>query len=286
MKQQELIDKSVEYLKGVWLDETGEENHLYRFYSGRFVTGVYFIPTTSEYVCTKEQFITRAKELGWVSGFKWGVEYPTNGKQPELAGDVLCNTVHQDGERLEYNDHTVKDWDWPELKAFYIIDPRYKPKDPEPQTKNTKDLSDVIFAVSDAISVAVDAGAMPAARDLQKINRDLLAKDSVVGIGQYELQTKPDSSWKRGLPVEFPSGFGVLIVPEQDANGVVIVMAEGGEYRRVAADVINPIKSEREEFIETAMKVVRLADHNNYLAGCLGELYDAGFKAPDEKIRS
>lgn len=34
--------------------------------------------------------------------------------------------------------------------------------------------------------------------------------------------------------VEYPSGKGILIVPEEDKNGVVIVLDESGEYKRVA----------------------------------------------------
>src|SRR5690606_16293884 len=80
-----------------------------------------------------------------------------------------------------------------------------------------------------------------------------------------------DNSWKRGLPVEFPTGFGVLIVPEQDVNGVVIVMAECGEYRRVAADAIKPIKSERDQFHDAALE---LYDDNTQV--WLDAMFNAG----------
>jgi len=85
-------------------------------------------------------------------------------------------------------------------------------------------------------------------------------------------------SWKRGLPVEFPSGFGVLIVPEQDVNGVVIVMAEGGEYRRISANAINPIKSDRDRLIDIIVSCGNLSD------GALADaILAAGFKAPGIK---
>lgn len=52
-----------------------------------------------------------------------------NADNHDIYDYVLCNAIHKDGQRLEYNDHKVVDWDWPVLKAFYIIDPRYKPAD-------------------------------------------------------------------------------------------------------------------------------------------------------------
>jgi hypothetical protein len=78
MDKQALIDKAVEDLKGKWPDETGEENHLYRFYGGRLVTGVYSTtPSTPEYVCNKEQFQQRARELGLINGVKQENKVPT-----------------------------------------------------------------------------------------------------------------------------------------------------------------------------------------------------------------
>jgi hypothetical protein len=36
-----------------------------------------------------EYFDQRAKELGFINGYRWGVEYPTNGVQPDLPSDVI-----------------------------------------------------------------------------------------------------------------------------------------------------------------------------------------------------
>ena len=71
MDKQELIDKAVENLKGVWPPRRKA--------------------ALLECVCTPEEFELRAKELGWVSGLKWGVEYPTNGKKPDLDGDIIIS---------------------------------------------------------------------------------------------------------------------------------------------------------------------------------------------------
>jgi hypothetical protein len=145
MNKQELIDKVVKELKGKWVDETGEENHLYRFYGGRFVTGIYSTtPSTPEYVCNKEQFQQRSRELGWINGYKWGVEYPTNGKKPDLPDDILVRRKH-------YNEWSrvnlqVKDLDWRDVKSFRIIDERYKPVEQRPAEAGivSKELQDEI----------------------------------------------------------------------------------------------------------------------------------------------
>jgi hypothetical protein len=140
MDKKELIDKAVKELKGKWIDETGEENHLYRFYGGRLVTGVYSTtPSTPEYVCNKEEFQQRARELGWINGYQFGVEYPTNGKKPDLPDDLLLLIKCEKGSNT-WHSQPVKSldvvWsnDFTEIPAshFKIIDERYKPVEYEP----------------------------------------------------------------------------------------------------------------------------------------------------------
>jgi len=69
----------------------------------------------------------RAKELGFIGKYRWGVEYPTNGKRPELADDVVV-TVHK-----MPTDETMKEivahWNWCRMDCFKITDQRYKPAD-------------------------------------------------------------------------------------------------------------------------------------------------------------
>ena len=155
--------------------------------------------------------------------------------------------------------------------------------------------------MSDAISVAVDAGSMPAARELQKINRDLLANNHVVGIGQPELQTKPNNSWydpemskerpnnfpftgclaehiNWGMPIKIKFlGERFFIAEKTDAS-----IGEDNEVCGFIGD-LHPIKTEREKFVVAAINAVsngRVWQMSNQDAEAL---YDAGFKAPDEK---
>jgi hypothetical protein len=87
----------------------------------------------NSFICNFEEFQQRAKELGFINGYRWGVEYPTNGKKPDLADDVLVRYWTE--ERCS-SQNTVLSLDWrydynechPIIK-FKITDQRYKPAD-------------------------------------------------------------------------------------------------------------------------------------------------------------
>jgi len=70
-----------------------------------------------------EQFQKRAKELGFVGKYRWGVEYKTDGKRPELDGNVVVGGIE------DYSDHEVCLWKWDKVESFKITDQRYKPAD-------------------------------------------------------------------------------------------------------------------------------------------------------------
>jgi hypothetical protein len=75
------------------------------------------------------EYVDRAKELGFINGYRWGVEYPTNGKRPELPHDVLITIKRSDtGEKFSIK-RKVKHNDWDITESFCIEGPRYKPKD-------------------------------------------------------------------------------------------------------------------------------------------------------------
>lgn len=77
---------------------------------------------------TIEQFESCAKRLGYINGYQFGKEYPTNGKRPELPDDVLVQ-VYFEGEWSK-DSHRADTWSWiKHLTKFRITDPRYKPVD-------------------------------------------------------------------------------------------------------------------------------------------------------------
>lgn len=100
--------------------------------------------------------VRRASELGWISGFQWGVEYPTNGKKPDLPDDVYvdvkCHSTKTDWKG--YTDLKVSGVCWGnpngyEVPAvsFRIIDSRYKPKQPKEQSKPSNGFAESATAI-------------------------------------------------------------------------------------------------------------------------------------------
>jgi hypothetical protein len=118
MNKQELIDKHIDNQKGVWCNS--DVNAIGINTDGGSVYNL-------------------------INGYQWGVEYPTNGKKPDLPDDLLvlikcekgANTWHS--EPLESLDVAWCD-DFTEIPAshFKIIDERYKPVEPAIETNLTE----------------------------------------------------------------------------------------------------------------------------------------------------
>ncbi len=252
MNKQELIDKAVEQFGGKFPDVLSTALYTLRYTPEvKSITHYPFLihhdKNADSHVCTKDEFEQRAKELGWINGYKWGVEYPTNGKMPDLPFDTL---VEVDYKKLPpWQLERVSDALWYakayEPVAFRIVDQRYKPKEPE-------------------------------------------------------LQTKPDNSWHEGG--ERPP---VGVECEWSTNGgrnwhktkiifsdKTVVLTESYQlYKIECPDLLfRPIKSEREKFVDAAANAFHSSCMHDYsgqpfLDGLAG-MYDAGFKAPDEKSSS
>jgi hypothetical protein len=126
------LDDAVIELGGVW-PATSIKCAYMEEYLSKNVWRAASTARTGEFLFTKEQFQQRAKQLGFVGKYRWGVEYPTNGKKPDLADDVLVRYWTE--ERCS-SQNTVLSLDWrydynechPIIK-FKITDQRYKPAD-------------------------------------------------------------------------------------------------------------------------------------------------------------
>lgn len=128
----------------------------------------------------KERFQQRAKELGFVGKYRWGVEYPSNGKKPDLENDVVVEINNKSGR--DY----VGYWRWSSIESFRITDERYKPADtsyldkPESSLDNEPNCGDnevgLSIAIADAMNAAVSCGQVEIAKRLQEINKDVLAE--------------------------------------------------------------------------------------------------------------
>lgn len=77
----------------------------------------------------KSSFYEQSKRMGYIRGYLWGKEYPTNGKRPDLPDDIECSVHVSDNPLWWGHGATVSQWDWPNTVAFLITDPRYKPVD-------------------------------------------------------------------------------------------------------------------------------------------------------------
>jgi len=130
MNKQELLDKAVHELNGVLpMDIDGVEA----------CSGYYIVRNDCLYlrgkafICYAEEFQQRAKELGYINGYRWGVEYPTNGKKPDLPDDVAISWLD---EYETWCGSMVGNLKWSkyhggfiDIEKFKITDQRYKPAD-------------------------------------------------------------------------------------------------------------------------------------------------------------
>lgn len=138
MNKQELIDKAVHALGGVFDGTLPKYNHEFDFWVTTSAEGVTTLRAVAAgFSMTKEEFQQRASELGYINGYRYGVEYPTNGKKPDLDDDIFVDVKCKSGsnEWQGWTDMTVADTAWTVKQnsipatSFKIIDQRYKPAD-------------------------------------------------------------------------------------------------------------------------------------------------------------
>lgn len=152
MNKQELIDKAVERFSGKWPSSNWLESESNKHclillkrplldlddddiaenednYTGAIIAGgTAFNPDYCEFICLKHEYLERARELGWCNGYKYGVEYETNGKKPDLPKDVKFKvTGKMIGGNAYQNEFVVDECDWNDAITFCITDKRYKP---------------------------------------------------------------------------------------------------------------------------------------------------------------
>jgi hypothetical protein len=124
MNKQEKLFEVVHAFSGKW-------PHPECVYMGEFLSNKTF--STNNYgddrICTKTDFYAAARELGYVNGYRWGVEYPTNGKKPDLPDDVVVEAESPKFKIGELTPSKLSSWNWSFCIKFKITDTRYKPAD-------------------------------------------------------------------------------------------------------------------------------------------------------------
>lgn len=108
-------------------------------YSGETVKSVEFELEDVGLSVTKDVFYKAAEELGFINGYRWGVEYPTNGKKPDLLGDTSVQ-VRNDVYAF-WTCGQVGGLSWSNVFKFKITDVRSIPADTSYLNASSQDQS-------------------------------------------------------------------------------------------------------------------------------------------------
>lgn len=134
MKKQELIEKAVLAFEGKWLFPyenlvtPSPTNSGYAPYCKfESIKDLLSLGPHWQFVCTYQEFVESAKRMGYINGYRWGVEYPTNGRKPNLNGDVMCLVKFTGRPDFSQVGCVINNWPFDQTSHFKITDQRYKP---------------------------------------------------------------------------------------------------------------------------------------------------------------
>jgi hypothetical protein len=208
------LDDAVKQFSGKWPSRCGDNVYMshrpelegtsyYPFYVTSYKDDDYVYWHSSE-------FQQRAKELGFINGYRWGIEYATNGKKPELADDVV---VCAESPRFNIDELTpdkLSAWNWPFCTKFKITDQRYKPAD------TSYLVSEISESKQKAENVSVDEIAMAKKEFacLSPMLQDLMQESFDKVIARMEENRKAEAEKKRVVDAAYnaiakPNGIGV-----------------------------------------------------------------------------
>lgn len=255
MDRLELIDKAINEANGLWCGEhtllfvSGELNVLYPKHT-KFIYDRKATESNGywDLVCTVDEYLQRAKELGWINGYKWGVEYPTNGKKPDLPDDVKICIQNDTG--LSYIQLIGFVAHWCETQKFRIVDNRYKPVSETPEKQQN-------------VSYFPD----------NKQNTGNVSTDN----SWYENGELPPT----GVECEWSTNGGRNWYKTKIifSDKTVVLTTSYQLYKIDDPDVLfRPLKSERERFVEAAWL---LTENELNFGSIFRKMFDAGFRAPE-----
>jgi len=123
----EALDKAVIELSGVWPSASDCSNKLSILAYTLYTDGPSEIKFKEFGTIKRDQFTQRAKELGFIGKYRWGVEYPTNGKRPELKFMTVIEVKRNDCLSWDSIQYMIGDEDMSYVTHFKITDPALKP---------------------------------------------------------------------------------------------------------------------------------------------------------------
>jgi hypothetical protein len=203
--------------------------------------------------------ISKCESICWINGYKWGVEYQTNGEKPDLPDDLVIEWLDIDGKWIKTN---AKGVCWTkamcgafDIEKFRIVDERYKPV--EQQT------------VSAAPITNFDDCSIEMAGDWYDYEHQ---KSIAFPPEKTRCQVEIGGSWQEGLLI---ASHGNTCWFLSDFGGYMML---GAERFRPLDHATRSKDIEREQIVDAAIK----ATDCPISRGAIRELYDKGFlKLPE-----
>jgi len=148
MTFKQLVDKYIIHQNGIWQFTDVESINVVMYLEGTISL-------------TKEYFEQRAKELGFVGKYRWGVEYATEGNELDLPKGTKIKGVCYCGKT--FSNHEAQWLHFGFVESFTITDERYKPQDTsylqqkEESLKEKEQLVNAAQELLENLSVMTDA---------------------------------------------------------------------------------------------------------------------------------
>ena len=198
-----------------------------------------------------------------LNGYLWGVEYPTDGKRPDLADDVVVWWENTDNDTAATTCGDLN-WDWPShpVTLFKITDQRYEPVDEATESERL--------------------GIMPPVKKNEDCKMPAPAKPwfeagefpPAGAVCEYKFQN-PKYSWQP-VTVNYISNLHAILTCHLDGDEVHTDGYTAADFR--------PIKTDKEKAIEAAITAMQPNALTGTMAIWFGRLYDAGLlRLPDQK---
>lgn len=216
---------------------------------------------------TEEQRIQRARELGWINGYKWGVEYQTNGVKPDLPDDVVFEMRPNFSAMWSYpvTMSRVSDARWrDEIVQFRIIDERYKPVERPPE----------------AMPVSAEMEAKIARASVNWYDYDKQKAIALPPVGaECEYQSQVTKAWRQGK-----------VIAKDDDSELMWFEGEGLVYAyhkhfRPLDHATRKADTERKRFVDfvTDLLYKHCCATKGELRDGAEKLFELGFKLPEDK---